>query len=77
MLNSEKYTSLNINNELTFINSLQFLSVSLDSFVRNLGKNDFKYLSHKFDSNVIHLGKQKGLYPYKYISSFANKKYVF
>ena len=41
----EKYMSFNINNKLVFIYSFQFLSSSLYSLVKNLGKNYFKYLS--------------------------------
>ena len=41
----EKYMSLNIDNKLAFIDSFQFLSSSLDIFVKNLSKRDFKYLS--------------------------------
>ena len=37
--------SFNINNDLTFIDSLQFLRFFFDSLVQNLGKYDFKYLS--------------------------------
>ena len=40
----EKYISLNINNKLLFINCFQFLSSALDRLVKNLYKNDFKYL---------------------------------
>ena len=42
----EKYMSFSINNKLSFIDNFQFLSSSLDSLVKNLGDNDFKYLSH-------------------------------
>ena len=41
----EKYMSLNIDNKLAFIDSFQFLSSSLNIFVKNLSKQDFKYLS--------------------------------
>ena len=41
----EKYMSFSINNKLSFIDSFQFLSSSLDSLVKNLAKDDFKYLS--------------------------------
>ena len=34
----EKYTSFNINYNLAFIDSFQFLSSSLNSLVKNLGK---------------------------------------
>ena len=64
----EKYMSFNINNILNFIDSFQFLLSSLDSLVKNLGKNDFKYLSQEFDNSVLDLVKQKGFYPYEYMS---------
>ena len=38
--------SFTINNKLSFIDSLQFLNSSLDSLVKNLNRDDFKYLSH-------------------------------
>ena len=59
----EKYMSFSINNKLIFFDSFQFLRFSLDSLVKNLDKNDFKYLSQEFDNNVLDLVKQKGLYP--------------
>ena len=37
----EKYISFSINNKLSFIDSFKFLSSSLDSLVKNLGKSDF------------------------------------
>ena len=48
----EKCLSFSINKKLSFIVSFQFLSSSLDSFVKNLNKVGFKYLSHEFDNNV-------------------------
>ena len=70
----EKYMSFSINNKLSFIDSFQFLSSSLDSLVINSGKDDFKYLSQEFDNNVLDLVKQKGFYPYEYISDFEKFK---
>ena len=70
----EKYMSFSINNKLSFIDSFQFLSSSLDSLVKNLGKDDFKYLSQEFDNNVLDLVKQKGFYPYEYMSDFEKFK---
>ena len=55
----EKYISVTINNKLSFIDSLQFLSSSLDSLIKNLSKNDFKYLTQEFNNNVLDLVKQK------------------
>ena len=60
--------SFSINNKLCFIDSFQFLSSSLDSLGKNLSKDDFKYLSQEFNNDVLDLGKQKGFYPYEYMS---------
>ena len=54
----EKYMSFSNNNKLSFIDSFQFLIFSLDSLVKNLGKDESKYLSQEFD-NVLELFKQK------------------
>ena len=43
----EKYMSL------SFIDSFRFLSSSLDNLVKNLDKNDFKYLSQQFNNNFF------------------------
>ena len=51
--------SFNLNNKLIVIDSFQILSFSF----KNVGKNDFKYLSYEFDSNVLDLVKQKPFYP--------------
>ena len=48
----EKYMSLTINNKLSLIDSFQTLRSLLDSLVKNLSKNDFKYLSQEFDNKV-------------------------
>ena len=50
----EKYMSFTINNKLSFIESFQFLSSSLDSLVKNLKKDDFKYLSQELDNKVLY-----------------------
>ena len=68
----EKCMSFNINNKLVFIDSFQFLTFSLDSFVINLGEDDFKYLSQEFDSNILNLVKQKGFYSYEYVSGLRS-----
>ena len=60
-----KYMSFTINNQLSFIDSFQFLSSSLDSWVKNLSKDDFKYFSQEFDHNVLDLVTQKKFYPYE------------
>ena len=70
----EKYMSFSINSKFSFIDSLQFLSPSLDSLVKNLAKDDFKYLSQDFDNNVLDLFKQKGFYSYEYMTTFEKFK---
>ena len=52
--------SFTINNKLSFIGSFQFLSSSSDTLVKNLNKNDFKYLSQECYNNISDLVKQKG-----------------
>ena len=44
----EKYMAFTIKTNLVFIYSMQFMSSSLDSLVKNLSDNDFKYLSEEF-----------------------------
>ena len=60
--------SFKIYNKLTFIDSFQFLSYSLDSLFKNLNKNDLNYLCQELNNNVLDLVKQKGFYSYEYIS---------
>ena len=54
--------------------SFQVLISSLDSFVKSLRKNNFKYLSQEFDRDVLDLVKQKGFYPYEHMSDFEKFK---
>ena len=70
----EEYMSFSINSKLSFIDSFQFLSYSLDSLVKNLAKDDFKHLSQEFDNNVLDLVNLKELYPYEYMSDFEKFK---
>ena len=58
----------------SFTDSFQFLSSPLDNLVKNLNKDDFKYLSQQFDNNMLDFVKQKGFYPYEYISDFEKFK---
>ena len=66
----EEYISFSINNKLSLNHTFQFLGFSKDSLVKNLAKDDFKYLSQEFDNNTLDLVKEKGFYPYEYISDF-------
>ena len=66
--------SFTINNKLSFIDSFQFFSSLFDSLVKNLSKDDFRYLAQEFDNNVLDLVKQKGFYSYEYMSDFEKSK---
>ena len=59
-----------INKNLAFIDSTQFMNSSLDSLVKNLRDDDFKYFSEEFSSKFLELVKEKGVYPYEYMDSF-------
>ena len=58
----EIYLAFTINNNLVFIDSMQFGNTSLDTLVKNLSDNEFKYLSEEFSSDLLKLVKQKGVY---------------
>ena len=70
----EKHLSFIINNKLTFIDSFQFASSSLDSLVKSLIKSDFKYWSQELDDSVLDPVKQKGFHPYEYRTNFEKFK---
>ena len=75
-MDQKKYMGFSISNKLSFIDSFQFLHSQflLDSSVKNLGKDDFKYSSQEFDNNVLDLVKEKGFYSYEYMSNFEKFK---
>ena len=58
----EQFISFSIKNKVSFVGSFQFLSLLLDTLVKNLSIDDFKYLSQEFDNNVLDVVKKKGFY---------------
>ena len=56
--------------DLVFIDNMQFMNCSLDKLVKNLVDKDFKYLVKQFETEISKILKQKGAYPYEYMSSF-------
>ena len=68
--NMEKYMAFMLGKNLTFIDSFQLMSSSLDKLVSNLPKESFKYTSEKFKNNKFNLMTKKGVYPYDYMDSF-------
>ena len=55
----EKYMAFTVNKNLVFIDSMQFTNSGLDSLVKNLSNNDFKYLSKECHSELLELVKEK------------------
>ena len=68
--NMEKYMAFMLGNHLTFLDSFQFMSSSLEKLVRNLPKESLKYTSKVFKGNKLDLMARKGVYPYDYMDSF-------
>ena len=74
--NMEKYMAFMLGNHLTFLDSFQFMSSSLEKLVGNLPKESLKYTSKRFKGTKFDLLIRKGVYPYDYMDSFNkfNKK---
>ena len=68
--NMEKYMAFMLGNHLTFIDSFQFMSSSLEKLVSNLPKDAFKYTSQQYKGKEFDLMVRKGVYPYDYMDSF-------
>ena len=68
--NMEKYMAFMLGNHLTFLDSFQFMSSSLEKLVGNLPKESLKYTSKMFKGKKFDLMVRKGVYPYDYMDSF-------
>ena len=68
--NMEKYMAFMLGNHLTFIDSFQFMSNSLEKLVSNLPTEAFKYTSQQFKNEKFELMRKKGIYPYDSMDSF-------
>ena len=68
--NMEKYMAFMLGNHLTFIDSFQFMGLSLDKLVSNLPAEALKYTSERFQKEKLNLMTRKGIYPYDYMDSF-------
>ena len=58
-----------IGKHLTFIDSFQFMSQSLDKLSGNLPEDQFIYTNDAFQGQQFTLMKKKGVYPYDYMDS--------
>ena len=68
--NMEKYMAFMLGNHLTFIDSFQFMSSSLEKLVSNLPDEALKYTAKAFKKERFDLMRQKGIYPYDFMDSF-------
>ena len=68
--NMEKYMAFMLGDDLTFIDSFQFMSSSLDKLVSNLPKETFNYTLEEFVGKKFNLMSQKGVYPYDFMDCF-------
>ena len=68
--NMEKYMAFMLGNHLTFLDSFQFMSSSLEKLVSNIPRESLKYNSQVFEGQELDLMARKGVYPYDYMDSF-------
>ena len=69
--NAEKYMAFYMS-KLSFIDSFQFMSSSLEKLSDNLSEDDFIYTKKYFTDPVqFNSMKRKGVYPYDYMDSFS------
>ena len=68
--NMEKYMAFMLGQHLVFIDSFQFMSLSLSNLVKNLQQEDFRYTGQVFQNEQLSLMTKKGVYPYDYMDSF-------
>ena len=68
--NIEKYMAFMLGNHITFIDSFQFMSSSLENHVNNLPRDSLKYTPKMFKGKKLNLMARKGIYPYDYMDSF-------
>ena len=68
--NMEKYMAFMLGNHLTFLDSFQFMSSSLEKLVSNMPRESLKYTSQRFKGTKLDLMVRRGVYPYDYMDSF-------
>ena len=64
--------SIIVNNSIVFLDSLKFLSASLDALAGNLEDKDFKHLLSEFPKDKLEILKGKDSYPYEWVDSYKN-----
>ena len=72
---TEKYTSIIINKNIIFLDSLQFMKASLYELADNLEDYDYKHLLSEFPQNKLDLLKERDTFPYELIDDYRKLKY--
>ena len=71
----ERYLSIIVNNNIIFLDSLQFCKASLDTLAENLQDNDFKHLLSEFSEDKLELLRKNDSYSYEWVDSY--KKFLY
>ena len=71
--NMEKYMAFMVD-DLTFIDSFQFMNQSLSNLANNLPKDGFYHTKKEFGTENLELITRKGVYPYDYMDDFNKFK---
>ena len=72
----EKYMSIIVNRNITFIDSNEFYKGTLNTLASNLDDKDFKYLMSEFPIDKLEILKRKDAYPYEYVDSYQKFNYT-
>ena len=65
----EKYMSIIVNKNITFIDSNEFYKGALDTLASNVEDNNFKYLMSEFPLDKLEILKRKDAYLYEGVDS--------
>ena len=71
----EKYMSIIVNRNITFIDSNEFYKGTLNTLASNLDDKDFKYLMSEFPIDKLEILKRKDAYPYEWVDSYEKFNY--
>ena len=73
----DKYMSIIVNTNITFIDSLQFCNNMLDPRASNLKDKDLKHLISERGVDKLEILKRKDAYPYEWVDFYEKFKYLY
>ena len=71
----ERYMSIIVNNNIIFLDSLQFLKAPFDILAENLEDSNFNHLLSEFPEDKLELLRKKDSYPYEWVDFYKKKIY--